>query len=200
MKGCRNLSDKEFQSIMDYFEQRGRLRDKTIFATERWAGYRIKEVLSLKVKDICYLHSRDGTIVIRDHIYVKPKNMKGGKKPRIVWIHSELKKIYNRYLTRLIEQNKFDLNNYLFLSREGRNQPICYVQAWRIIKAAYKELDIHENVATHSLRKTFCNKIYESTGYDIIATMEIMNHTSPDTTLKYLSPNKEKLKQAVLSQ
>lgn len=198
MKGCRDLSDEEYRALMDYFTENNQLRDKTIFAIQRWAGYRISEVLSLRVRDL--FHVKRSGLELKNYIYIKPKNMKGKKKPRRVPIHDRLAGILIDYGQQLSRQEGFSPDWYMFQSRKGDNRAISYVQAWRVLKTAFEELDIRENVATHSLRKTFADRVYKSTGKDIIATMEIMDHSSPDVTLAYLSVDQEKLEQAVLNQ
>lgn len=198
MKGCRDLTNNEYQSIMDYFDSTGKLRAKALFAIQRWAGYRISEVLSLKVEDV--FHVKPNSIEVVDRIHVDPKHMKGGKKPRRMPVHNRLEEVLQQYISELSAQEGFCPQWQLFKSRKGENKAISYVQAWRILKKAYSELGIRENVATHSLRKTFAKSVYENTGRDIVATMNIMDHTSPQTTLAYLSVNQQKLEQAVLSQ
>ena len=199
MTGCRDLSDDEFNRLMDYFAENGQLRDRTLFSVQRWAGYRISEALSLQVKDVFHM-KRSGRIEVVDRIHIDPKHMKGGKKPRRVIVHDRLREDFLRYLEEIKDEKGFGPEMFLFQSRKGDNRPISYVQAWRILKKAYDELDIRENVATHSLRKTFANRVYEKTGHDIIATMNIMDHSSPKVTLDYISVDQEKLEQAVLAQ
>lgn len=198
MKGCRDLSDEEYRSLMDYFTENDQLRDKTIFAIQGWAGYRISEVLSLRVRDL--FHVKQDGLELKNCIYVKPKNMKGKKRPRKMWIHDRLAETLVEYGQALYRQDGFSVEWYMFQSRKGDNKAISYVQAWRILKEAFEELGIRENVATHSLRKTYADRVYKSTGKDIIATMELMGHSSPDVTMAYLSVDEEKLEQAVLNQ
>ncbi|MEX1013630.1 MAG: tyrosine-type recombinase/integrase, partial [Candidatus Paceibacterota bacterium] len=85
-------------------------------------------------------------------------------------------------------------------SRKGKNKPISTVQAWRIIKNACEAVGLYENVATHSLRKTFCANVYKTSGNDIVATQYLMGHKDPITTLHYLAQNQEKLDEFVLNQ
>lgn len=198
MKGCRDLTDNEYQSLMDYFTRENKLRSKALFAIQRWAGYRISEVLSLKVEDV--FHVTGDSIEVVDRIHVDRKHMKGSRSPRRMPVHERLEEVLLEYIAELSAREGFTPGWHLFKSRKGENKPISYVQAWRILKKAYKALDIRENVATHSLRKTFAKSVYENTDRDIVATMEIMDHTSPQTTLAYLSVNQQKLEQAVLSQ
>lgn len=199
MKGCRDLTDEEFERLMDYFAENDQWRDRTLFSVQRWAGYRISEALSLRVKDVFHVkHSGQWECV--DRIHVDPRHMKGGKNPRRVIVHDRLRADLIDYMRRVQDDPEVGPGWYLFQSRKGDNKPISYVQAWRILKKAYADLDIRENVATHSLRKTFANRVYEKTGHDIVATMNIMDHSSPSVTLAYINVDQDKLEQAVLSQ
>lgn len=199
MKGCRDLTDNEFERLMDYFAENDQWRDRTIFSVQRWAGYRISEALSIQVRNVFHV-KHNGEYVCVDRIHIQPMNMKGGKKPRRVVVHDRLREDLMRYLSVLDDKDGIYPGRYLFGSRKGENKPISYVQAWRILKSAFDDLDIRENVATHSFRKTFANKVYEKTGNDLIATMNIMDHSSPAVTQAYISVDQEKLEQAVLSQ
>lgn len=191
----RKLTDNEYNRLEEYFKTNGQLRDLTMFSIQRWAGYRIKEVLSLKLSD---LYAPDGSV--KQKIYIKPRQMKGSKTPRVIPIHSRLQKVLIEYRDYLESKDSFKFKQYAFQSRKGDNQPITTVQAWRIMKKACNELDLYENVATHSLRKTFCTKVYKASGNDIVATQHLMGHKDPMTTLHYLAQNQEKLDEVVLGQ
>lgn len=182
---------------MDYFTENGQLRDKAVFSVQRWAGYRISEVLSLRVKDVFY-ERPDGSVGVVDRIHVKRQNMKDSKKSRRVIVRSQLKEDLMDYFQQFSTEKDFSFDWFLFKSREGENKAISYTQAYRIVRKAYKELEIRENVATHSFRKTFANMVYENTGHDIMKTMALMNHSSPNITMCYLSVNQQDLDAAVL--
>jgi len=40
---------------------------------------------------------------------------------------------------------------------------------------------------THSLRKTFCRRIYEASGHDLVLTKAAMGHAHLSTTERYLA-------------
>lgn len=191
----RKLTDEEYNLIEAYFRNKGELRNLTVFSIQRWAGYRIREVLSLKLSN---LYAPDGEV--NERIYIQPKKMKGGKKPRVIPIHQRLHEVLYEYRELLESKNKFNLNEFAFQSRKGVNEPISSIQAWRILKKAFSENGIYESVSTHSLRKTFCEKIYKTSGNDIVATQFVMGHKDPITTLHYLNQNQERLDEAVMSQ
>ncbi len=198
MKGCRDLTDQEFELVMNYFSENDQLRDRAIFSVQHWAGYRVSEALSLRVRDVFYRKSEGGLSVV-DNIHVKRNNMKGSKNPRRVIVNSLLKEDLMDYIRELYTVDGFSFDWFLFKSRKGKNKAISYTQAYRIVKDAFNKLGIRENVATHSFRKTFANRVYKNTGNDIIATMMIMDHSSPNVTMDYLAVDQQKLDEAVLA-
>jgi len=54
-------------------------------------------------------------------------------------------------------------------------------------------------IGCHSLRKTFCRKVYAASGHDIHATCAIMGHRHISTMESYLEVNAERLRSTVLA-
>lgn len=63
----------------------------------------------------------------------------------------------------------------------------------RYMKQASKDLGITYNIASHSLRKTWGKEYYEKYK-DIGIIMYILNHSSENTTLRYIGINSEKIR------
>ena len=59
--------------------------------------------------------------------------------------------------------------------------------AWRQIKAAYRAAGVHGQTGTHSLRKTYCLKVYRALNNDLVATGAAMRHANIGSTIRYLS-------------
>jgi integrase len=57
MKGCRPLTDTEITEVLQSFAGRYALRDKALFVLGLLSGFRISELLSLRVQDV-YRHGR----------------------------------------------------------------------------------------------------------------------------------------------
>ena len=55
---------------------------------------------------------------------------------------------------------------------------------------------LNGHIATHSLRKSFAQRLYEATG-DIFAVQEMLGHRNVSTTQKYLGVNYSSIKKAV---
>ena len=94
-------------------------------------------------------------------------------------------------------------NDYLFPSRENkgngknkkRHQHISTNTAYKVIKKAADQLGL-ENIATHSLRKTFGRAIYEQQK-DVAIVMGMLNHSSQSITLRYIGKNQDSQDKAI---
>lgn len=189
MKGCRPLTDPEIVAIKEAFV---RTRDKALFILGLKTGLRISELLSLKVGDV-YLHGRVGDVV-----YVERKHMKKKLEGRAVPLHQDAKIALSVWIKELEEAKKADPNNPLFRSRKGQGA-ITRIQAFRILKDAYAANGLMGKLGTHSMRKTFADRIYNRLSRDLIKTQRALGHKSIDSTISYLSFREEEITEAILS-
>lgn len=83
---------------------------------------------------------------------------------------------------------------YLFPSRRGESH-ITSTQAYRIItKAGY--MIGNNTMGTHTMRKTFGYTYYQATK-DVATLMEIFNHSSQKTTLRYIGITEESIENSI---
>lgn len=143
-------------------------RDYVLALTGFYSGYRISDVLSLKVKDF-----RD-----RDFFFFREK--KTGKQTKLQ-INPILKKAANEY----IEDNDLEDDDFMFKSQVGYNRPITRQRAYKILKDAATKIGLQGNFGTHSLRKTMGYHYYQQTK-DVVTLQMIFNHSSPSITLNYI--------------
>ena len=68
--------------------------------------------------------------------------------------------------------------------------------AHAILKTAFIEAGLNGHIATHSLRKSFAQRLYDKTG-DIYMVQELLGHRNISTTPKYLGVNYADAKAAV---
>lgn len=104
------------------------------------SGLRISDILNLKVKDVINPYG-----VMNSHIELKEKKTRKYKKFKINQVLAEELFSY---------ANNMNYEDYIFKSRNGNNQPITRVQAYRILNNVAKKLKI-EQFGCHSMRKTF---------------------------------------------
>jgi integrase len=175
MIGARPLTDQEVKLILSNVKTE---RNRCLITLGIRAGYRISELLSIQVSD-CVQYGK-----IKDFITVNRSNMKGKHSSRTVVLHEEAKKA-------LIEMGILSMqpNQKLF--------PITRQQAHKILKAAVNKGEIEGKVSTHSLRKSFCKKVYHALKKDLVATQKAMGHKSINSTVSYLSFEQSEIDQAI---
>lgn len=143
-------------------------RNFILFMLGIYSGLRVSDILRLKAKDVTG----------KSHFILKEG--KTGKTQKLI-ICDELKKELKWYCKNMMP------DDYLIPSRvtnEGRKKPITRQRAFQILKEVAIEFE-EDNIACHSMRKTFGYHYYKNTG-DIATLQKIFNHSSPRETLIYL--------------
>lgn len=145
-------------------------RNYVMFAFGIYSGLRISDILKMRVRDV------------RDKNYIYLREQKTNKEKRFV-INSELKNILKEYI-----QGKEEYE-YLFRATHRGNKPLTRQQAYNILSEAGKKFGL-EAIGTHTLRKTWGYHTYQITK-DVVAIQEILNHSSPSITLRYIGINQD---------
>lgn len=185
MIGTRPLTDQE---LVDINQTLSCLRDKALFTLGYCSGFRISELLSLKVQDV-FQHGK-----VVERITVQRKHMKKQTSGRTVLLHPKAVSALSSYLN----QTSLDPSDPLFLSAKGGGA-ISRIQAWRIYKAAFQRLKLGGKLGTHSTRKTFADKMYKALDKDLIRTQRALGHANVNSTVSYLSFNETEIDEALLS-
>ena len=60
--------------------------------------------------------------------------------------------------------------------------------AHEMLKKAFQDAGLNGKLATHSLRKSFAQRVYEESG-DIYLVQELLGHRNVSTTQKYIGVN-----------
>ncbi|HDR7590586.1 integrase [Bacillus mycoides] len=147
-------------------------RDYILFMIGINTGLRVSDLLQLETHMILKLKRKR-----RKELKIKEGKT---KKERIVNLTSIFDEIYQ--YTQTVE------STWLFPSRKG-DQPISKIQAYRQLQKAGDFADI-ESIGTHTMRKTFGYWFYKQTK-DVAMLQDILNHSTPQITLKYIGINKE---------
>ena len=90
----------------------------------------------------------------------------------------------NQQVGSSIKQGKPETWRPLFPSRKF-GSALSRSQAHRILERAFQQAGLNGKLATHSLRKTFAQRIYDASG-DIFLVKEMLGHKSVETTKQYL--------------
>lgn len=172
MLGCRPLTDEEIIQIINSLTSS---RDKCLFLLGVKTGFRVSELLSIEMK---HLLEPDGSL--KDSIKVDRKHMKGKVASRNIPLSNSLIEVLTAYIEDLPKKQR-----YLFESKKGNK--LSRVQAWRVIKQAADKNKIKGKIATHSMRKSFCERVYNKFDKDLVKTQKAMGHKSISSTVSYIS-------------
>jgi integrase len=146
------------------------------------SGLRISELLSLR---ICDTFSGGNP---RDRIYLKRRNTKGRHQGASLILHSQAVKAIAKWLS--IRKN-VGPQDWLFPSQMRPDRPLGRKSAWALLHRAFVEAGVEGMAGTHCLRKTACARIYRALKGDIFRLSIAMRHSSPLTTMAYLSFRQE---------
>lgn len=191
MRGCRPLRDREVTRILKTLDGRWAARDRALVLLGIKSGFRISELLSLRLKDVV----QHGKLV--DRVSVRRRSMKGKISGRTVLLHPEARKAVLSWLKQLQPCNRWRADTFLFVSGKGDNRPITRIHAYRLLRTACQANQLQGVLATHSLRKTFAHRIYERLGHDLIKTQQALGHRSITSTVQYLSFSEAEIDRAI---
>ena len=169
---------KQLENMKRYLKDKSQ-RDWLLFLLGINSGLRISDLLALKVSDV------------KEKERVTIREVKTGKAKDFPLADS-CRKAIAEYLkaTGLPEDAP------LFCSRkrtkEGAYRAISRQQAYDLINEAAATVGIKDNVGTHTLRKTFGYHAYKA-GHDITRIQQLLNHSAPSVTLRYIGITKDEL-------
>ena len=192
MKGTRPLDNDEIRQVAAAFTGTFSVRNRGLFMIGVSTGGRISELLSLRVGDV-YQNNKP----VSDLLYSK-SIVKGGEVSRSVPVNADGRKAIDALVNWHREHYRSVASKRpLFPSRHNSGTvPMHRQTAHAILKTAFIEAGLNGHIATHSLRKSFAQRLYEATG-DIFAVQEMLGHRNVSTTQKYLGVNYSSIKKAV---
>ena len=192
MKGTRPLNNNEIRLVSACFDGTFEARNRGLFMLGVSTGGRISELLSLQIGDI-YQNGRPVTDLLFDKSIVK-----GGEVSRAVPVNSDGRRAIEELIGWHGERyQNTDKSRPLFPSRNGQGEKrMSRRTAHDVLKSAFEAAGLNGHLATHSLRKSFAQRLYDKTG-DIFAVQEMLGHQSVTTTQKYLGVNYTSVREAV---
>jgi integrase/recombinase XerD len=185
MAQAKTLTQNEIDQVLRYISTKKMgYRDRVIFLMTLWSGMRIKEVASLRIRDV---RSEDGSI--KGEIRLTPEMTKG-RHARVVFIPEKLKTELEQYLAN--RSTKFpDLP--LFHTTTGKAfsaNLLCQHFYW-----LYKAAGV-SGASSHSGRKTFLTTLANK-GISIHILASLAGHRNIAVTSRYLIANDELKRNAV---
>ena len=194
MKGTRPLDNSEIRRVSAAFtENLFEVRNRGLFMLGVSTGGRISEHLSLRVGDV-YQNARPVTDLLFDKTIVKGKET-SRTVPVNVDGRQAIDDLVNWHRDRY--GTPVDANRPLFPSRnKGGRVAMNRQTAHEMLKMAFMAAGLNGKLATHSLRKSFAQRVYEQSG-DIYLVQVLLGHRNVTTTQKYLGVNYADARKAV---
>lgn len=192
MKGTRPLDNNEIRLVSACFDGTFEARNRGLFMIGVSTGGRISELLSLQIGDV-YQNDRAVTDLLFDKSVVK-----GGEVSRAVPVNRDGRRAIDSLIAWHRDRyTNTEASRPLFPSRNGQGEKrMSRRTAHDVLKSAFETAGLNGHLATHSLRKSFAQRLYEKTG-DIFAVQEMLGHQSVATTQNYLGVNYASVREAV---
>ena len=173
------LTTDQYRTIIRTIrEGRGTIRANPRIAAALTAeanlGMRIGDILSLKLSDIVKDGGRYRLNVVEE---------KTGKK-RTFSVPEGLYQFFCDYC----REQKIAADEQMF--------PITVRAVQKHLKAVCDLLG-YTNVSTHSFRKWYATDIYNSNGHDIVLVQQLLQHSSPTVTRRYIGISDERVEEAI---
>lgn len=192
MKGTRPLDNNEITLVSACFDGTYAIRNRGLFMLGVSTGGRISELLSLRIGDV-YQNNRPVSDLLYDKSIVK-----GGEVSRAVPVNTDgMRAISDLIAWHRERYRSTKPSRPLFPSRNGKGKKaLSRREAHTVLKTAFLMAGLNGHLATHSLRKSFAQRLYEQTG-DVFVVQEMLGHRSISTTQKYLGVNYANVRDAI---
>lgn len=190
MKGTRPLSNAEIEKVFSVFDGKYAIRNRSLFMLGVSTGGRISELLSLRVGDV-YQNGDPVTDLLFDKSIVK-----GQDESRAVPLNVDAVEAINQLIWWMDAQEMLVTKSRpLFPSRTG-DGALTRKGADDAINKAFRAAGLNGKLGTHSLRKSFAQRLYTETG-DIFVVKEMLGHKNVNTTQKYIGVNYKSVREAL---
>lgn len=192
MKGTRPLDNSEIRLVSACFEGKFEARNRGLFMLGVSTGGRISELLSLQIGDVWQNKRAVGDLLFDKSV------VKGGEVSRAVPVNSDGRRAIEDLIAwHRAAYNTTHKSRPLFPSRNGQGtRRMSRRTAHDVLKTAFEAAGLNGHLATHSLRKSFAQRLYDATG-DIFAVQEMLGHKNVATTQKYLGVNYASVREAL---
>ena len=187
MKGTRPLTENEIRLVSKSFSGCYEVRNRSLFWLGISTGGRISELLALCVGDVWQNQKAVGDLLFDKRI------VKGGEVSRAVPLNADGRST----IEKLIDWHRctfgcIEVSRCLFPSRKGATA-LGRQPAHEILKKAFERAGLNGKLATHSMRKSYAQRLYVETG-DIYIVKEMLGHQSVETTQAYLGVDYQRVR------
>lgn len=188
----RAIKDVELLSdIQDYLKYHNE-RDYIIFIIGLRTGYRMQDIVDLKIKDIKKALVECRFVIeekkrFRNYEARKNNKTKGYSrraKPRIV--EFSRREVFYKVLEKYIEGKQ--AYDYAFKSQKGNHIEVDSYA--RILKKAGEYFKCY-HLGAHTPRKTYAYNLFNNSGKNLILVQLALGHSSPETTKRYIGVDED---------
>ncbi len=176
---------KKIAQIKNLLRGKKRFRDLLLFTVGINTALRISDVLKLQIGDFLNEQGKP-----RSRFRVRER--KTGKRHEVT-VNESIRDALSEYLAAYPDISASPA--YFTFFNSERNQytvPLKRGQAWKILSSICKEVGLHGNFGTHSLRKTWGYQA-RMQGVDLALIMYKLNHESLKETKRYIGITDEEL-------
>lgn len=180
------LSVEEIDNLINAIDRSTKegQRNCAILETLYSCGLRVSELCNLKISDL-YL----------DEGFIKVEGK--GSKQRLVPISPKaIKEIKNYFLTRSDGLIKPEFEDYVFISRFGKN--ISRIMVFHIIKELADKIGLKKSISPHTFRHSFATHLLEG-GANLRAIQSMLGHESIGTTEIYTHIDRVRLRDEIIN-
>jgi integrase len=165
------------------------LRDRALLTLGVYSGLRVSELLSLRVGQVW-----DGK-EMRGRFYLDRRATKGKIRGASIVLHPKAAMALTRWFADRAEVRAGD---YLFPSQRSASSPVGRRWVSRLLERAFTLAGVDGMRGTHIMRKTFAANVHRALQGDLFGLSRALRHSSPLTTLAYLSFKQDKIDRAIL--
>ena len=174
MKGTRPLDNAEIRKVSEAFGGTFAIRNRCLFMLGVSVGGRISELIALKVDDV-WQNNKPVKDLLFDLSIVK-----GSEVSRAVPVNIDGRQAIEDLIawhTELYRQCRSNPSVVSFTEMDKASKPMTRIAAHNALKAAFETAGLNGKLGTHSLRKSYAQRLYEQTN-DIYAVQEMLGHKS----------------------
>ena len=156
MAGCRPLTSEEVALVLASFDGPYASRNKCLFTTGIRTGFRINELLSLRVQDV----EQHGKIL--DRIHVEARFMKGRRRGRTIVLHRQAQEAIAAYLDDYEKKwgRRMAPEMCLFRSQIGVNRKLSRSHEAQVSLEIYTRHQLRGVLGSHAQRKTYAQTLW----------------------------------------
>lgn len=179
-RAVRAITQEEYTELIDTMRTGGAGfkasdRNATAFVVQANLGLRIGDVLNLTPSSF-----------VRD-----------GNRWRLAVVEEKTGKVRNFTVP---QQFMLYIENYCLKNKIRKNDkifPVSYRTIAEYLQAVVEYLDLPGEIGTHSFRKFYATNIYTKNGYNIALVQQLLQHSSPDVTQRYIGIRPKEVEAAI---